>query len=209
MINRLLLSLIAVAAMALPLNVRAITPEDAFVNAPSSVIPLIEKSTRLDMIDYFNAGSDRPSRNVLYGNSRITALSPEHIVIEATAASTLEIIALPSGNDTILAVIHTLATPVPDSRLALYTSEWEELPSRSYTAPDLVQWIAPGASRDEVESLLPFMLASCAYSPETGEFIFTNRLSEFLSEEVYEPLKPLVRPTLTYVWDGKRMNLRK
>ena len=180
----------------MPETGHAFTAADAFVKAPTGVMPLIEASTRLDMIDYFNAGSDRASRNALYGNSRITAMTPEHIVIEATAASTVEIVALPAAGDTILAMIHTVATPVPDSKVTLYTSDWKPLPANHFVAPDLEQWMAPDAGRsgrDEVEARLPFMLVSCAYDPESKTFVFTNRSAEFLTEEVYEPIKPLLR----------------
>ncbi len=212
MLKKILLSLTVASSVALPFSGYAITAADAFVKAPSSVMPLIEESTRLDMIDYFNAGSDRASRNALYGNSRITSLTPEHIVIEATAASTFEIITLAGANDTVLAVIQTVASPVPDSKITLYSSSWEALPAAYFTAPDIEQWLSTEAGksgRDEVEAMLPFMLSSCAYNPESREFVFTNRAPEFLSEEVYEPLKPLLRSSLTYAWDGKRLAIRK
>lgn len=53
------------------------------------------------------------------------------------------------------------------------------------------------------------MLVSCAYDPESKTFVFTNRSAEFLTEEVYEPIKPLLRDNLTYVWNGKRLAQRK
>lgn len=210
--QRFILSVITSALLASPLSLRAITAAEAFAGAPRSVMPLIEPTTRLDMIDYFNAGSDRASRNMLYGNSRITSLTPEHIVIEATAASTVEIVTLPAGNDTVIAVIHTVATPVPDSKVTLYNTGWEELSAKSFTAPGMDQWMAADAGRngrDEVEAMLPFMLVSCSYNPESREFVFTNRSAEFVSEEVYEPIKPLLRDNLTYIWDGRRLAQRK
>lgn len=197
------------AAMLTCLPAGALNVADAFVKAPRSVIPLIEETTRLDMIDYFNAGSERASRNILYGKSRITSLTPDHMTVETTAASTLEIVALPAGSDTVLAVISTVATPVPDSKLTLYTSSWEPLDPKRFSPPGIEQWLAPGASRDEVEALLPFMLSSCSYDAASQAFVFTNRSAEFLSDEVYEPVKPLLRDTLTYEWDGKRLTPRK
>lgn len=208
-IHRIILSALSAVAVVLPLAGQNTTAADAFKSAPRSVVPLIEPSTRLDMIDYFNAGSDKASRNTLYGNSRITELTPERIVIEATAATTIEMVALPAGNDTIIAVITTRATPVPDSKVTLWTSAWEDMTSKSFKTPDIAEWLAPGASRDEVENALPFMLVSCSYDPATKSFTFTNRSVEFIGEEVYEPLKPLLRDTLTYGWDGRRLSLRK
>lgn len=208
-IHRVILSALAAIAVALPAAAQNTTAADAFKSAPRNVVPLIEPSTRLDMIDYFNAGSDKASRNTLYGNSRITELTPERIVIEATAATTIEMVALPAGSDTIIAVITTRATPVPDSKVTLWTSAWENVTSRSFKEPDIADWLTPGAGRDAVESALPFMLVSCSYDPATKTFTFTNRSMEFIGEEVYEPLKPLLRETLAYGWDGRRLALRK
>lgn len=208
-IHRIILSALSAVAVALPLAGQNTTAADAFKSAPRSVVPLIEPSTRLDMIDYFNAGSEKASRNTLYGNSRIIELTPERIVVEATAATTIEMVALPAGNDTIIAVITTRATPVPDSKVTLWTSSWEDVTQKSFKAPGVADWLAPGASRDEVESALPFMLVSCSYDPATKSFTFTNRSVEFIGEEVYEPLKPLLRDTLAYGWDGRRLSLRK
>jgi len=208
-IHRIILSALSAIAVVLPLAGQNTSDADAFKSAPRSVVPLIEPSTRLDMIDYFNAGSVKASRNTLYGNSRITELTPERIVVEATAATTIEMVALPAGNDTIIAVITTRATPVPDSKVTLWTSSWEDVTQKSFKAPDVAEWLAPGASRDEVESALPFLLVSCSYDPATKSFTFTNRSVEFIGEEVYEPLKPLLRDTLAYGWDGRRLSLRK
>ena len=213
--QRILFSIITAAAIAAPLTGQAVTAADAFVKAPHSVLPLREESTRLDMIDYFNAGSERASRNTLYGNSRITSLTPEHIVLEVTAASTMEMVTLPltsSSADSVIVVIHTVATPVPDSKVTLYNKSWEPISGGVFTAPGIDQWLKPDSGRsgrDEVEALLPFMLTSCSYDAATKSFVFTNRSAEFLSEEVYEPIKMYLQNKLVYTWDGKRLALRK
>lgn len=201
MIHRTILALLA--GLVLPLCCHAFTSEDAFITAPHSVLPLIEKSTRLDMIDYYNAGVDRSARNTLYGNSRITSMTPTAITIKATAASIIDMIVLPDAKgDTSIVVITTVDTPVPDSKVAVYNTDWT--PGK-FAAPTLDDWLVSKSDRDEVEAMLPFMLTSCRFHPATLSFVFTNNTWQLVGDEVYEPLAPLLRNYMVYTWEpGKR-----
>lgn len=54
--------------------------------------------------------------------------------------------------------------------------------------------------------MVPFMLAEYVYDPATSTLSLTNNLKEFLSPDVYQLVSDYLRPSLTYRWDGKRMN---
>lgn len=203
MIHRIILALIA--AVALPAVCHALTAEEAFKTAPQSVLPLIDAGTRLDMLDYYNAGVDRAARNTLYGNSRITSLSPQAITVRATAASNVEMVVVPSTKgDTAIVVITTVETPVPDSKVAIYTSGWAPL---KFTAPDLDDWLVNKRDRDEVEALLPFLLTSCRFNPPTQTFVFFNNTEQLVGKEVYEPLSLLLRHYIVYGWEPEKNTL--
>ena len=58
----------------------ASTAADFFVSAPLSVFPTIDPMTRMDMIDYFKAGSDKASKNLIGGECRILERSEERRV---------------------------------------------------------------------------------------------------------------------------------
>lgn len=65
-------------------------PSDAagfFVDAPTAFFPTIDRSTRLDMIDYFNAGSSKASANVVNGECRVISDTPEQIVVQTSGVS--------------------------------------------------------------------------------------------------------------------------
>ena len=189
-------------AMAYP----QLTATEAFSSAPASVLPLIDYITRLDMIDYYNSGSATASKNVMQGQSRITALSPMSVSVSVTSGSECQIALLPMRGDTAIVCIETVMTPTPDSRVSVYDRDWKPLSGSSFAMSAVSAWLTPEGKKqaDVVESQVPFMLASAQYSPETDTLVLTNRLSDFLSDDVYGLVKPYLLPSITYKWNSSR-----
>ena len=192
--RRLIIFIAAMAsfAMAYP----QLTATEAFSSAPASVLPLIDYITRLDMIDYY----------VMQGQSRITALSPMSVSVSVTSGSECQIALLPMRGDTAIVCIETVMTPTPDSRVSVYDRDWKPLSGSSFAMPAVSAWLTPEGKKqaDVVESQVPFMLASAQYSPETDTLVLTNRLSDFLSDDVYGLVKPYLLPSITYKWNSSR-----
>lgn len=200
------LSFLAVAAMA---AMAQLTARTAFAEAPSSVFPLLDKLTRLDMIDYFEAGSKVESVNALEGASAVTSLSDESLTVHLTDASDVQLFVVPTAkSDTIIGVITTVATPGHDSSLALYSGRWKRLDGL-FTAPKLADWLTDPRRSAEVEIVVPFMLTSYLYNPADKTLTLTNNLKGFLSDDIYSMVDGLVRPSLVYRWDGNRFVRQK
>ena len=181
------------------------TAEKAFTSAPVKVFPLLERNSRLDMIDYFRSGLETPTANRLEGGSRVTALTDRLVELSLSDASTAQIVLLPAVSDTIIAVVKTIAMPGKDSTVSFYSSKWEPLPSENiFQAPVMDDWMVKGHKAREVTDMTPFMISSIAIDPETGTLTVSNNLSSFLAPEVYEIIASAMHPTLTYVWDGRR-----
>lgn len=182
-----------------------LTAAGAFTAAPADLFPLLDKNTRLDMVDYYNSGLATPSANRLQGRSTITSLTPATLTVKITDASSAQIALLPAGKDTIIAVVNTVATPGLDSTLKLYDTSWQQLPVAKYfTAPTWNDWITSGHDASEVTAYAPFMLASYFIDPDKKTLTLTNNLSTFLDEDTYKTVAPALNPTLTYTWNGKR-----
>ena len=181
------------------------TAADAYTDAPSGIFPLLDKNTRLDMVDYYNSGLATPSANRLQGRSAITSLSPASLTVKITDSSSAQIALLPAGRDTIIALISTVATPGLDSTIRFYDSNWTPLtPGQYFTAPGWNDWITHGHDITEVTTYAPFMLASYFIDTEAGTLTATNNLATFLDEDTYKTLTPALNPTITYKWNGKR-----
>lgn len=181
------------------------TASSAFTSAPADVFPLLDKNTRLDMVDYYNSGLKTPSANRLEGRSSITSLSPESLTVKLSDSSSAQVALLTAGRDTVIAVVSTVATPGLDSTLKFYDTSWRALPVAKYfTAPTWDDWVTSGHDISEVTSYAPFMLASYFIDPSAGTLTMTNNLSSFLDEDMYTQIAPALYPTLTYRWTGKK-----
>ena len=188
------------------------TASSAFADAPQAIFPLLDRNTRLDMIDYFNSGMSTPSANALNGKSRITSLTPEKLTVEMTDASTYELSILPSkGGENAVALITTVATPSPDSRLSVYSADFSNnITDKVFAKPVLADWLTPEGKKnsDEVEMLVPFLLIGYSFDPATSTLTLTNNTSRFLSADVYEIVKSYLLEKIDYKWDGSKFSAK-
>lgn len=211
MLNSLRL-IVALLLMACSVSVSAKKAVEAFVNAPRQIFPLLDRNTRLDMVDYFVSGSDKQSKNALDGGSSLTSLTDGDLTIRMTESSNVQVAILPAPADSLVAVITTVLTPTPDSKIAIYSSDWSQnLTSKCFSAPEVKDWLNDEGrkNRDEVEALVPFLLVSYSYNPELSQLTLTNNTHEFLSEDIYAIVEPYLHKTLIYNWNGKRFTLQK
>lgn len=182
-----------------------LTAVQAFNDAPQSVFPLLDKNTRLDMLDYFKADLQHESVNALDGGSKITSLEPASLSIKMTDASNVQLFVVPAANDTIIGVITTVLTPVADSSMKLYTRQWKPLDMRkAFKVPVLDDWMADKSRSAEVEMAVPFMLVGYLFDPATSTLTLNNNLKGFLSADTYAKIAPLMRDSLSYRWDGSK-----
>lgn len=160
------------------------------------------------MVDYFNSGSQKPSRNAFKGDCRITSASDKQITIETSEVSTVELSILTSAkNDTVIMAITTLKTPIPDSDIKFYTSNWGKIEKTMFNMPGLKEWSLPAASKrmKDLENAVPFILARLSYDPATQTMTATNNTREYLPEEDATWVGELLRDNLHYRWTGKHM----
>ena len=203
---RYLLILLCLAAS---LTGRARDAADLFAEAPVSVFPLLEPSVRLDMIDYYRSNLSTPSANTLDGRSAITEMTPRSITVKLSGSSACQMALLPAGNDTIVALVSTVAAPALDSSVSFYDTSWRPLKgSPRLDVPGWKQWAATPAGAAELETTVPFMLSAARIDPETFDLTLTSTLDKFLDEDTFKTLSPLLRPTLTYRWTGKKYALK-
>ncbi len=205
-----LFTIITLAIAVMPHTAYGLSAAGVFTSAPSEIFPLLDRNARLDMYDYFTGGFENSTANSLKGESRITAMSPMAMSIDMTPASTCEISLLPTaGGDTIVALITTVRTPVPDSHINFYDRKWTELSVKKYISlPNLNDWLTNTGNKAfaTVAETIPFLLTSFTYNPDTKCLTLTDHTGEFLSEDDYEIVKPYLREKITYVWNGKKFN---
>lgn len=188
-------------------STQKLTAESAFVNAPLEIFPTIDRTTRLDMIDYYNSGSDKPSKNAFKGNARVLSLSESQIVLTTSDIQEVALSLVPHKNDTIIMMITTLQTPAEDSDVKFYSRNWQPVNDGLFIVPQLSDWIRPEAvkHKEDLENLFPVTLARCVYEPSTGVLTVENKLGDFLPEEDTAWANGMLHAKLEYRWNGKKM----
>ena len=182
---------------------------DLFVKAPRSVLPLLDPSTRMDMVDYYRSGMSTASSNIMDGHSRVTQLSDSSLTISVSDASMLQMVLLPlDKKHDVLCCIFTLKTPQPDSWVEFYSTDWKKLDAgRYFTEPTVSDWLTREGRKDEAAALgnIPFMLSSYTCVGLAGKYVLVmkNEMPGYFGNDEYEGMKSWLRPELKYVWSGK------
>lgn len=206
--QKLLLMLIAIVALSMPAAAQRLTAAWAFSTVPPVLLPSIDPSVRLDMVDYANNGLDKFSANELDGKCRITEITPTHLVATTSDVSTWELDLLPYRGDTIYMVLSTVRTPAPDTRVSFYTRDWKALNAPLFKSPVLADYHAGvRLSADQLADIgnaVPFVMQHIVYDPERREMTVTNSFAEYVPEDEFARVVKYLRPSLTYRYNGKR-----
>ena len=153
----------SIAAVAAPVSAplsATMTARDAgsaqwyFAMAPDDVLPLLPVNTRLDMLDYYNSGVSRPSRDAAGGRAIVTGSSSRRVTFETGDTCSYELAVFTAGSDTIVALVETIRYPMPDSRIAWYDSRWRPIAPPA-AEPKLDDWLTRDGrkNRQEVEEI--------------------------------------------------------
>ena len=176
----------AILLIMMPMTVFArFSAKDALLSTPDATIGYIDNTNRLDMIDYFEAGQKGHTvSNGRGGRSSLAELTDSTFVIKNGEVQTISARLLPAKSDTLIAIIETLATPTPDSRLTIYNKAWKPV-KKAWTEPSAKDWGETGAK---------FLLTEYSLSGDT--LTLSDRTDEWM-----EPGAPVKR--LQYIWNPK------
>lgn len=164
--------------------------KDFFVGAPFEVVPTIDKSSRLDMVDYFENGMVRPTRSIFGDELVINSLDSSTINVGITCNSELSLSILPLKGDTLLVATDTYTLPAKESKTAVYSKNWRKLYELK---PGLIkEWLTPEgkktSNRIEIENTIPFITASALFDPSTGVLTLVNTVDHIADTTEYSKI---------------------
>lgn len=175
---------------------------DFFADAPPSVINIFDRYARLDMIEYYRSGLSTPTNNVVGGKSKVSAIGPRLVTVDISDNTRLDVALVNVKGDTVVAVIETVKTPIPDSFIRFYRTDWSRAASPAMpTSLDFAskkQRAALGADAP----LFDFITAE--FVPEKNAFVFTNHTAEYFAADERPELLNVADSTLTMRYDGKK-----
>ena len=186
------------------------TIADLFATEPGHIFPLLTSTNRLDMVDYYNSGQVVDINNNLMGESRLVELDSTYLKVQTSVSRVVEMHMRVVGKDTVLTVIETVNTPVPDSRLTQWNSHWQRYTSdRLFVMPAIDDFISgkmPRELRADLQDAMIFPLIQLTFKGENHDLIeATHGLEQFLAPSEYKRFAPHLKSSITYRFNGLKI----
>ena len=183
---------------------------DLFGTEPGNIFPLLTSTARLDMEDYYNSGQQVSILNNLEGESRLLELDSAYLKLKSSANKVVEMRMRTVGKDTVITVIETVMTPVPDSRLTQWNVHWQRFTSdRLFTMPGIDDFIVKKMSpelRADLQDAMIFPLIQLTFKGEKHDIIeATHGLEQFLAPVEYKRFADYFKPSINYRFDGLKI----
>lgn len=199
----------AMTFVAIPVNAQ-LTAANAFRTIPDKVLDHFDENMRLDLIDYANASLPNTVKNRFGSESSIKRLSENYLDLEISPSVNIQIAILPIRERKIIAVISTVMTPAPDSRMKFFAGNWAPIDIDLFSPPKLDDWLTPAGKKNAtaVVDNVPFLMTGYHYEAADMTLTISLNLNQYLTVEAFDEVKSLLHPELTYKWNGKRFVLK-
>lgn len=207
---RRLYGFIILSMALLPLTGTARTIADLFADEPGKIFQLLTRTNRLDMVDYYNNGQKVDQQNNLAGTSKLIELDSAYLKVQTSASKMVEMRLLTPGRDTVIIVIETVLTPVPDSRLTVWNQQWQQLKTEKHfkmpKIDDFIDKNMPRELRADLHDAMVFPLIQLAFQGEKhDEIVATHGLEQFLVPDEHKRFASHLKPSLTYRINGNKI----
>lgn len=191
-----------------------LTASRVFTNLPLSVLDLVDKSRRLDMLDYYAADSIAHVPNAMEGLSYLDTVTPSYLKVILTPVTELGIKVLPGKKMPVIMTAYTIGDKdqAYDTDLRFFDSGFNELKRdrmiKIATLDDFFNY-PDKETKKRVAALIPF--PTVRYEAEADGSGLTAELTigQFMSAEDYDSVSKYMRPKLYYKWTGTKFNLEK
>ena len=118
----------------LPLNAQNM--RQIWLEMPDSIIPYLNRSLRTELADYVTMGMKSEVMNALRDTTRIEKLTDDYILVQLSNATKLEIKSLDAST---IAMVQTWCGPLAESKLSLFSNNWEVKPLNIDVSPMFVK----------------------------------------------------------------------
>lgn len=204
MINTLRMFLLLFAVQTLGAKAQCI--DSLFAQVPIAVMPLLDETSRLDLIDLYNSKLPAKAENRYGGQSELLEKTPQFMRLRSSGVGEWQFRLLPAERDTLIACIRSVKSEGVNSWLEVYNRHWKrvkiELPN-----PPFSSFYVPVAHLSPMrEQVLGEMLREAPIQLEFNDKAPTLTCSistEGLSEEDKADAQLCLHPVV-YEWvDGK------
>ena len=194
--------------------VDTLTARDVFVNMPLKNLEILSRSTRLDMLDYYDVDSIYQAVNGMEGFSELVKVTPDFLEVKITPVTRLSIMMLRKNKGPEALTLYTVGGngQAEDTDLTFIGSDLQELPRDKYIKyPSLDDFFdyPDKEEKKRVADAVPFPTIEFTADPATGDLSARLTVGQFMDEKIYEHIRKFMKPSILYRWKGKRYELEK
>lgn len=189
---------------------------NVFKNLNTSDLEILPRSTRLDMLDYWDVDSVYKASNVMEGLSWLVKVTDNYLKVQITPVSSLEIKILPGKKENFVMTVYTVGDDVQaeDSSLKFYNEQLSELDSSHFiTMPQLKDFfeIPKGSitKMKEIEDMIPFPTIAFNADPENNNLKARLTVEQYVNQDDWNIAKLFVKPYITLEWSKDKYKLMK
>lgn len=200
--------------VALGLGVDGRTVRDLFVAEQGDLFTLLPRTTRLDLLDYYDNGQIVNAKNNLGDGTSLLKADERFLEIKMSDTRTVQLLMTTNKKDTVITVIETMKTPVKDSHISFFDAQWKQLDANKFIkTPHLADFMNKNAGNDERQQLLqalPFELISLSLEGDNHtSLVARHGLKEFLVSSEYAPYANALSESIVYDLNGNKWKQRK
>lgn len=102
--------------------------KDLWISMPDSIIPYLNKSLRIELVDFINMKVDSEVKNLFNENTVMDTITADYALVSLSKSSKVELKLLPRNvGDSVICMIRTYLGTSPESVVSLYTQDWTRL----------------------------------------------------------------------------------
>ena len=186
------------------------TVADFFASEPGNIFALLTRTYRLDMVDYYKSGQAVAVTNNLAGAAQLIEMDSTYLKVQTSPSRVVEMLMRKAGKDTVITVIETVMTPVPDSRLTQWNVHWQQyISDRLFQMPVIDDFIVGKMSPDlrmDLQDAMIFPLIQLSFTGEHHDVIKASHgLEQFLAPSEYKRFAPYLKPSISYCFNGLKI----
>jgi len=180
--------------------------EQWWLGMPDSLLGYMNKSKRIEAMDYQHMGLKIDVTNLLKGSTTVDTLTNEFLQVKLSEAALLQMRLLPKDSDSVLCVVKTLFAPEAESSVAFYDRNWKmvgQLTADTLATPFLSRPDTMATGRfEELSRLVDPVMVKCTLS--VSDATLTQELSlPLLTKEEKQAIKAIVKQR-KLKWNGER-----
>lgn len=194
--------------LTLGLAAQTISLKDVFIVMPDSILPLLSKNDRMDLMDYHESGIVPRTANRLGGVSEMTYFGSDRLTVQTTSESVFEMVLLPCRNgSTLVCVINTVLAGYADSRIDFYNVYWDRIDAdKVLKRPTLGDFLTRSALKQDSVNVLfdQSLLRLSTAEYHDGSLFFNYTSLDYIGDDADRFRSYFRDSALEYRWKGKR-----